>query len=99
MTRSLSVRDVAEEELAGAIDWYEARARGTGARLLVQVRAALALVADGFDGSPHPEVDGVRRLVLTRFPYAIVFIVESAHVEVLAFEPLRRRPGYWRQRR
>jgi plasmid stabilization system protein ParE len=98
MTRSVSVRQAAEEELAAALDWYEARARGTGTRLLAQVRAALDVMADGFDGSPHPEVGGVRRLLLTRFPYAVVFVAEGDHVEVLAFEHLRRRPGYWKQR-
>jgi toxin ParE1/3/4 len=97
MSRTISIRDAAEQELADALAWYEARAAGAGTRLLDQVHAALNVLADGFDGSPH-QVDGVRRFLLRRFPYAIAFVADARHVEVLAFEHLRRRPGYWRGR-
>jgi toxin ParE1/3/4 len=98
MNRTISIRDAAEQELTDALAWYEARAAGAGTRLLDHVHAALNVIADGFDGSPHPEVDGVRRFLLRRFPYAIAFVVDERLVEVLAFEHLRRRPGYWRGR-
>ena len=99
MPRTVSIRDAAEEELAAALEWYEARVPGTGARLLDHVRTALASLAEGVDGSPHPFVEGTRRLLVQRFPYAIAFVADADHVEVLAFEHLRRRPGYWRPTR
>ncbi|MEI2421830.1 hypothetical protein V6O07_16250, partial [Arthrospira platensis SPKY2] len=39
---------------------------------------------------------GVRRMVLRRFPYPIVFIPRESTITILAFVPCSRRPGYWR---
>jgi hypothetical protein len=41
---------------------------------------------------------GVRRLVLRRFPYSIVFIPRDSAITILAFAHHSRRPGYWRSR-
>jgi len=96
MRRSVSIREAAEQDIVHAVDWYESRASGAGLRLVEEIRVGLHALADGFDGSPHPHVSDVRRLLLRRFPYGIVFVADEARVEVLALEHLRRRPGYWR---
>jgi hypothetical protein len=41
---------------------------------------------------------GTRRLVLRRFPFAIVYRLAGEFVLVLAIAHMRRRPGYWRGR-
>jgi toxin ParE1/3/4 len=45
-------------------------------------------------------VAGTRRVLLGRFPYAVVYR-EIAHdeIEIVAISHLKRRPGYWSRRR
>ena len=55
---------------------------------------------------PHsfPQLQGfeerfeIRRALLTRFPYAIVFLIMSEEIRVLAVAHAKRRPGYWLNR-
>ncbi len=48
---------------------------------------------------PHvAEELGVRRSLLKKFPYAVVFIVMAEEIRILAVAHGRRRPGYWRAR-
>lgn len=44
------------------------------------------------------ETQGVKRLLLRRFPYAVVVIEHPAETIVIAFAHTARRPGYWRRR-
>jgi hypothetical protein len=41
---------------------------------------------------------GVRRALLHRFPYSVVFLPLATELRVLAIAHLHRRPGYWRRR-
>jgi len=43
----------------------------------------------------HHRVPG-KRIFMERFPFAIVFFADAEPVDILAVEPLKRRPGYWR---
>ncbi|MBI4701670.1 MAG: type II toxin-antitoxin system RelE/ParE family toxin [Deltaproteobacteria bacterium] len=98
----LSVEPEAEEELAEAVDWYEAREPGLGAALFAEVDAAVfGLRRRELPGVTVPHVRAelpVRRVLLARFPYAVVFLDASDELHVLAVAHHRRRPGYWRDR-
>ena len=37
----------------------------------------------------------IRRLVLTRFPYKLLYSIEPDHLYVLAVAHQHRRPSYW----
>jgi toxin ParE1/3/4 len=41
---------------------------------------------------------GVKRLLLRRFPYAVIVGERADEVFVIAFAHTARRPGYWRDR-
>lgn len=40
----------------------------------------------------------VRRVLITRFPYAIVFVEVDGEIRVIAVMHGRQRPGYWMRR-
>jgi len=40
----------------------------------------------------------VKRLLLRRFPFAVIVREAAAEVTVIAFAHTARRPGYWRGR-
>ena len=89
--------EIAEIELDEAIRWYDAQAPGLGEVFLIEV----ITVADRI--ARHPEAwhllgPGIRRCRLTRFPYGLIYAVESDDIVVLAVANLHRNPNYWRER-
>ncbi len=102
MSRPLTFSVEARRELREAVLWYEARSPGLGQELLAAARDCFRqVVANPSAGSLVPGVPdavGARRVLLKKFPYAVVYIELEAQTRVLAFAHLRRRPGYWRER-
>lgn len=100
--RDLVIEPEADDELAEALDWYERQEPGLGAALLAEIDPVLdALRAGDLRGVGVPDVRddlSVRRVILDRFPYAVVFLDHPAAVHVLAFAHHKRRPGYWADR-
>jgi toxin ParE1/3/4 len=90
------------DELAEAVLWYEARRSGLGEELLDEIDATLPLVGSRPRSFPRLQDVGasheIRRALLARFPYAIVFLVRQEEVRVLAVAHVKRRPGYWLSR-
>jgi len=86
----------AQDEIAEAIDWYEARRPGLGVEFVGAVDIALRSIAEAPERFPRwQENRRYRRLVLDRFPYVVFFHVLNAGPEVVAVAHARRRPGYW----
>ena len=100
--RGLRVEPEAEAELAAAIDWYEAEQPGLGAALVTEIDDVIADLRRGDLpglGVPGLRADlTVRRVLLDRFPYAVVFLDHADELHVLAFAHHKRRPGYWKAR-
>ena len=102
MTKPLRFDDEAAEELQLAAAWYERRKRGLGSELVAAVRSAHSSIATNpsawslVPGVP-PDL-GVRRFLLRRFPFAIVYLELEAEIRVLAVAHGSREPGYWRRR-
>lgn len=49
-------------------------------------------------GSGSPAESGIRRAMLARFPFTIVYHELEDEVEVVAVMHQRRHPGYWKHR-
>ncbi len=102
MTKPLRFEDEAAEELEVAAEWYEARREHLGSDFLVLVRDALERIAEHPQTWPLvrdvPAHLDVRRLLLRRFPYAIVFVELPSEIRVLAIAHSSREPGFWRTR-
>lgn len=100
--RHLIVEPEAEAELAEGMSWYEERQPGLGAALLGEVDEVLKGLERGvLVGVPVPHVRTtlpVRRVLLDRFPYAVVFLEHGGRTHVLAVAHFKRRPGYWASR-
>ncbi|WP_437737907.1 type II toxin-antitoxin system RelE/ParE family toxin [Sorangium sp. So ce1335] len=95
--RLLVLATEAEREAHEAFLWYAARDPNVAERFEAQVLAAFDRIADAPEQGL--EIDpGVRRLLLQRFPYGLLYAVEPDRIVVLAVMHLRRRPGSWRSR-
>jgi hypothetical protein len=91
--------DEARDELLAAAVWYDDEREGLGSELLDAVDAALVRIAEAPSAFSRDPFDArARRALLSRFPYAVVFVVEATDVRVVAFAHLKRLPGYWARR-
>jgi plasmid stabilization system protein ParE len=100
---AVRVLEAAAAEAAEAAAWYEARRKGLGAEFRSEIRLALDRLREGIlRGTPWPGrlgQRGVKRLLMQRFPFSVVFVAVQEEVTVLALAHHRRKPGYWRHRR
>lgn len=88
----------AEVDLVEAALFYETQMAGLGKSFSAEVERTIALIRTFPDaGSP---LGGLRRRVLVdRFPFAVVYDRKREILIVVAVAHQRRRPGYWQQRR
>jgi toxin ParE1/3/4 len=100
--RVLRIHAAAAEEAAEAAAWYEKERPGLGTDFEHAIDAALdvleqeivpLLSAPGVAGTR-----GIKRLLLRRFPYAVIVRERDMEILVIAFAHHARRPGYWRDR-
>lgn len=99
MIRSLRVHADAAQELAEAVQWYEARCQGLGREFFdAVVESVESLHRTPEIGTPLSVDRRTRRLVLPRFPYNVVYRLSPAEIVVVAVAHARRRPGYWKHR-
>jgi plasmid stabilization system protein ParE len=95
--RKLTFRRRAQRDLETAASWYEAQERLLGLRFWGAVDDTIARAAES--PSHFPVINkGVRRALVSGFPYAIFFKATDSNVLVLAIVHLRRHPDTWRRR-
>ncbi len=97
MNKRVSFHELAEFELNDAITFLEERREGLGSRFLTAVESAVAYIRQHPEASPVVIKD-IRRKVLKRFPYSLMFAVRSDQIRILAVANQKRRPFYWRSR-
>ena len=88
----------ASRELREATQWYEGQQPGLGDRFLEEVWEILELIQQhpaAFPVLQKPAELRIRRALLPRFPYALVFFELEEELRVIAVAHVRRRPGYW----
>ena len=83
MTRQLIIRVQAETDMTGAAIWYENQRPGMGEEFLAEVEVAIV------NATAHPRQfpclrrkPEVRRVLTSRFPYRILFILRPDAVVV-----------------
>ena len=85
---------LAERELNEAAQYYDREEPGLGSSFLQEVDRCLESIG------AHPEEGAilrgsVRRRLLRRFPYALLYKIKPTGIRILAMMNLKRRPAYW----
>lgn len=98
-TRAVIFTQAARQEFLDAQDWYEKESLGLGRRFLAEVDSAVERLAA--NPLQFPIVHrNIRRALLRRFPYALMFVVESdGDVTVIACFHGSRNPMRWQRMR
>ena len=85
---------IARQELEDAVRYYELEYSGLGHRFKEEVRRAALRMAE------HPqawsiEQGDVRKCLLLKFPYKLMYSVEEDHILIIAVAHHHRKPAYW----
>lgn len=94
---SLTIRPEAEADIESAVRWYDDQREGLGADFLLCVEAALSRI----QRRPKTFSPGQRQarwMMMRRFPYLVVYRIESAGVVIHAVYHSRRDPSGWQER-
>ena len=86
--------ELAEQELNEAAQYYDLEDPGLGSSFLEEGDRCLQSIES------HPEagailLGSVRRRLLRRFPYALLYKIKPTGIRILAVMNLKRRPTYW----
>ena len=97
MSLPVVFRPQAEAEFEEAQGWYEERTRGLGQEFVTCVQASIEIIRR--NPSQFQRVDGeVRRALVRRFPYAILYLADPESVAIIAVFHISRDPAEWRTR-
>ncbi len=92
--KQLKIIQLAETELDDAFDYYEYELEGLGHKFLQEFRKGIKrILAHPYAWSPIQ--DNVRKCVLKKFPYTIVYAIEENSIIILALAHQHRQPDYW----
>ena len=97
MIRELIIQPEAQAELADAYSWYEDQAQGLGSEFLESVDGILDTILRSPEMYPSIYRD-VRRAVVRRFPYGILYVVHETRVYVISVFHAKRDPRRWQRR-
>jgi plasmid stabilization system protein ParE len=87
----------AQSEFVLAGRFYEDQRQGLGLDFTLTIqRTYERLLESPTSGAPFGR--RLRRVLVPKFPYALLYRVEADRIYIIAVMHLHRRPGYWRTR-
>lgn len=84
----------AEREVDAAFEWYREQSRAAAAGFLNAMHALQGRIGANPRAFPLTR-QGLRKAVMARYPYVLLFREKSRGVEVLVVAHAKREPGYW----
>jgi plasmid stabilization system protein ParE len=95
--RSVEFHPNAQAALISAAQFYETQTGGLGLDFLLTVQRTYERLVV-FPRSGTPLGRRLRRVLVPKFPYCLLYRIEPARIYIVAVMHLHRRPGYWRSR-
>ena len=90
------------DELVEAAAWYRGQRPGLESEFLDEIGRVLPVIESAPASFPRLlDVSAdlmIRRALLPRFPYALIFMSVGDSLRILAVAHTKRRPGYWLDR-
>jgi hypothetical protein len=93
----VSFHPEAEKELSESIEYYEDLKRGLGLDFASEVYKCIG-DAYAFPAAWSEIVPGIRRVLVRRFPFGILYAMTGSGLYILAVMNLHRQPNYWMDR-
>ncbi len=84
----------AKQELFDAIDFYELEYLGLGKEFKAEIKQASFRILNR-PLAWSVERGNIRKCLLHKFPYKILYSVETDHIFIIAIAHQHRKPNYW----
>ncbi len=94
---SLIFDPLAKREYEDAFEYYEAQDEGLGEKFRSAVWAAIAIL-EQFPAVGEEVRPGIRKILLRRFPYKLIYSATDDALVVIAVAHGHREPDYWLNR-
>lgn len=85
---------LAQLELDDSTEYYELELPGLGARFKEEVKRGIHRICE-YPDAWAKEKNDVRRYLLHKFPYKILYSIEVDYIYIIAIGHCHRRPDYW----
>jgi plasmid stabilization system protein ParE len=85
---------LASEEYNDAIEYYEFELTGLGEKFKAEIKCAFQTIIK-FPHIGFIEGGDIRRYILHKFPYKILYSIEKDYIYVIAIAHTHRDPNYW----
>ncbi|MGH9932905.1 MAG: type II toxin-antitoxin system RelE/ParE family toxin [Pyrinomonadaceae bacterium] len=89
--------DVAQSDFGEAMGYYDEQSFGLGFELAEAVERALERI-EHYPEAWSPLSSRVRRCLVRRFPYGVIYETRSDRLIIVAIQKLHREPESWRSR-
>lgn len=86
--------ELAGDELKDAVDFYNLELSGLGDNFKDEIKKSLKRIHDYPTAWPTITRD-IRKYILHKFPYKILYSVEKDHIFIIAIAHQHRKPNYW----
>ncbi len=97
MIYQLIISPEAELDIQNGFEWYEQRSSGLGSEFVRAIDNSLALI--GRNPLVYPIVyRQVRRVLIRRFPYGVIYLLEDDVISIIACFHVKRNPKQWQDR-
>lgn len=84
----------AKLELDDGKEYYEMEVIGLGKRFKQEVKISINIIKK-MPEIGSQESGNIRRYILHKFPYKVLYSIEKDHIYVIAIAHLHREPMYW----
>lgn len=88
----------AETEFLESVGFYESKVQGLGTAFIDEFEVVIALICEAPAQWKIEREPDIRRALLHRFPFSVIYRQKGSLVQVLAVAHDRRRPQYWIKR-
>ncbi len=85
----------AAAEFLESVGFYESRVQGLGAAFIAEFETAIDLICEAPQLRPIEYLPDIRRGLLQRFPFGVVYRIKQSTIQILAVAHDKRRPQYW----
>ena len=88
---------IAREELKDAAKYYDLEFQGLGTHFKQDVKKSTQRISE-FPKASSIERGEIRKYLLHRFPYKLLYSIEKDHILIIAVAHQHRNPEYWIKR-
>jgi toxin ParE1/3/4 len=97
VTRPIEFHPEARGEFREATAFYRKQSRTVATEFAAEIRSAVRRISE-LPESGSPGTRGVRRKLVNRFPFTLIYRIKPDLIQIIAVMHQRRKPEYWLDR-